>query len=46
MKNKLKRFRLSARLGEKMFFTTVGAAFSRYLKTREVEWDDGEDRTP
>jgi len=46
VKDKLKRFGLFARLGEELFFPTMGAAVSRYLKTHTVEWDDWEDRTP
>ena len=46
VKDKLKRFGLFARLGEKLFFPTTGSAVSSYLKTHAVEWDDWEDRTP
>jgi high affinity sulfate transporter 1 len=46
VKDKLKRFGLFARLGEEMFFPTMGSAVSRYLKTHTVEWDDWEDRNP
>jgi len=46
VKDKLKRFGLFARLGEDLFFPTMGAAVGSYLKTHAVEWDDWEDRTP
>ncbi len=46
VKDKLKRFELLTRLGEKTFFTTVGEAVSVYLATHPVEWVDWEDRTP
>ena len=46
VKDKLKRFGLFARLGEEMFFPTVGSAVSSYLTTHAVEWDDWEDRRP
>jgi MFS superfamily sulfate permease-like transporter len=40
VKDKLKRFGLFARLGEEMFFPTVGAAVSSYLETHAVDWVD------
>ncbi len=46
VKDKLKRFGLFARLGEELFFPTVGSSVSRYLKTHAVEWNDWEDRNP
>ena len=46
VKDKLKRFGLFARLGEDMFFPTVGVAVSGYLKRFNVAWDDWEDRQP
>ncbi len=46
VKDKLKRFGLFARLGEELFFPTIGAAVSGYLKTHPVEWVDWEDRSP
>jgi MFS superfamily sulfate permease-like transporter len=45
VKDKLKRFGLFARLGEDIFFPTLGAAVSRYLKTHTVDWEDWEDRS-
>jgi high affinity sulfate transporter 1 len=46
VKDKLKRFGLFARLGEEIFFPTMGAAVSSYLATHPVEWEDWEDRRP
>jgi high affinity sulfate transporter 1 len=45
VKDKLKRFGVFARLGEDMFFATVGEAVSAYLASRPVEWTDWENRT-
>ena len=44
VKDKLKRFGLYTRFGEKTFFATVGEAVSAYLATRPIEWTDWEDR--
>ncbi len=44
VKDKLKRFGLFARLGEEVFFPTMGAAVGRYLETHSVAWVDWEDR--
>ena len=44
VKDKLKRFGLYTRLGEQMFFATVGEAVSAYLAARPTEWIDWEDR--
>jgi high affinity sulfate transporter 1 len=46
VKDKLKRFGLFARLGEEVFFPTLGAAVGRYLDNHEVEWIDWEERAP
>jgi high affinity sulfate transporter 1 len=46
VKDKLKRFGLFARLGEEIFFPTLGEAVSSYLKTHRVAWEDWEDRRP
>lgn len=46
VKDKLKRFELFARLGEKTFFTTIGEAVGEYLATHRVEWVDWEERSP
>ena len=44
VKDKLKRFGLYARLGERTFFATIGEAVSAYLATHPVEWVDWEDQ--
>jgi high affinity sulfate transporter 1 len=44
VKDKLKRFGLYDRFGEKFFFPTIGEAVDAYLKTYSVEWVDWEDR--
>jgi len=44
VKDKLKRFGLYERFGEKSFFPTIGEAVDAYLKTYNVEWVDWEDR--
>jgi high affinity sulfate transporter 1 len=46
VKDKLKRFELFERFGERTFFRTLGEAVSAYLASRPVEWVDWEDRTP
>jgi high affinity sulfate transporter 1 len=46
VKDKLKRFGLFARLGEEIFFPTLGEAVSTYLKTHPVDWEYSEDRRP
>ena len=46
VKDKLKRFELFTRFGEKTFFATLGEAVSAYLASHPVEWVDWEDRTP
>jgi high affinity sulfate transporter 1 len=46
VKDKLKRFGLFTRFGERTFFATVGEAVSAYRATHPVEWIDWEDRTP
>ena len=43
VKDKLKRFGLFSRLGEKRFFATLGEAVSRYLESHPVAWVDWED---
>jgi MFS superfamily sulfate permease-like transporter len=43
VKDKLKRFGLFARLGEHLFFATVGQAVNAYLKQYPVEWVDWEE---
>jgi high affinity sulfate transporter 1 len=46
VKDKLKRFGLFSRFGEKMFFATVGESVSVYLDAHPVEWVDWQDRKP
>jgi high affinity sulfate transporter 1 len=46
VKDKLKRFGLFTRLGEQIFFATLGEAVSAYLSTHSVEWVDWKDRAP
>ena len=44
VKDKLKRFGLFRRLGEKRFFATIGEAVSSYVEAEGVKWEDWEDR--
>ncbi len=44
VKDKLKRFGLFSRLGERRFFATIGEAVSHYLESQSVVWVDWEDR--
>jgi MFS superfamily sulfate permease-like transporter len=44
VKDKLRRFELFGRFGEKRFFATVGEAVNAYLQAHSVEWVDWEDR--
>ena len=44
VRDKLKRFELFERFGEKTFFTTLGQAVNAYLASHPVEWVDWEDR--
>ena len=46
VKDKLKRFELFERFGERTFFGTLDEAVSAYLASHPVEWVDWEDRTP
>jgi len=46
VKDKLKRFGLFARIGEKFFFPTLGAALRSYLESHDVQWEDWEDQRP
>ena len=46
VKDKLKRFGLYAKIGEELFFPTLGAAVGTYLETHPVDWVDWEDRPP
>jgi MFS superfamily sulfate permease-like transporter len=40
VKDKLKRFGVFKKFGEKVFFPTVGSAVEGYLATHDVEWDE------
>ena len=42
VKDKLKRFGLFARFGERTFFATIGEAVKAYLAVHDVEWTDWE----
>ena len=44
VKDKLKRFGLFRRLGEKRFFATIGEAVGSYVEAEGVKWEDWEDR--
>ena len=44
VKDKLKRFELFERFGERTFFGTLGEAVSAYLASHPVEWVDWEDQ--
>jgi high affinity sulfate transporter 1 len=44
VKDKLKRFGLFKRFGERSFFATVGEAVNAYLEAHPVEWTDWEER--
>jgi len=44
VKDKLKRFGLFPKIGERSFFPTIGAAVSSYLESHAVDWVDWEDR--
>jgi high affinity sulfate transporter 1 len=44
VKDKLKKFELFTRFGEKTFFATLGEAVKAYRKTFAVEWLDWEER--
>src|SRR5215510_9218600 len=45
VKDKLKRFGLFTRFGERNFFATLGEAVDVYLETYRVEWVDWKDRS-
>jgi MFS superfamily sulfate permease-like transporter len=46
VKDKLKRFGLYTRFGERIFHATIGEAVSEYRATRAVDWQDWEDAEP
>ena len=44
VKDKLKRFDLYTKFGERMFFATLGEAVSAYLAMSGVEWVDWQEK--
>jgi MFS superfamily sulfate permease-like transporter len=44
VKDKLRRFGLFERLGERAFFATVGEAVKAYVEAFGIEWQDWKDR--
>jgi MFS superfamily sulfate permease-like transporter len=46
VKDKLKRFGVFKKLGERSFFPTTGAAVEGYLATHDVPWEDPESLKP
>ena len=44
VKDKLKRFGIFTRLGERTFFSTLGEAVNAFLEAHDVEWVDWQDR--
>ena len=44
VKDKLKRFGVFARVGEDMFFATLGEAVSAYVEMYNIDWVDWQDR--
>jgi hypothetical protein len=44
VKDKLRRFGLFARLGDKAFFATVGEAVKAYVEIYRIEWQDWKNR--
>jgi high affinity sulfate transporter 1 len=44
VKDKLKRFGLFSRLGEEIFFPTLGEAVNTYVRTQQVAWVDWQER--
>jgi hypothetical protein len=44
VKDQLKRFGVYRKLGEHLFFHTIGEAVKAYLKAYPVPWDDWETR--
>jgi MFS superfamily sulfate permease-like transporter len=44
VKDKLKRFGVFSRLGEDMFFATVGESVNAYLSRHDVDWKDWEEK--
>ncbi len=46
VKDRLKQYGLFTKLGDDLFFRTIGQAVDGYLKTHPVEWSDWEDQVP
>ncbi len=46
VKDRLKQYGLFTKLGDELFFRTVGQAVDGYLKAHPVEWRDWEDEAP
>jgi high affinity sulfate transporter 1 len=46
VKDELKHYEAFKKLGENLFYNTVGEAVKAYLKVSQVEWVDWEDRQP
>jgi high affinity sulfate transporter 1 len=46
VKDKLKRFGVFQKLGESLFFPTIGTAVDAYLRSHDVVWEDWEEREP
>jgi MFS superfamily sulfate permease-like transporter len=44
VKDKLARFGLTERFGDKPYFTTIGEAVNAYVDSHRVDWVDWEDR--
>ena len=45
VKDRLKRYGLFTKLGEDLFFPTIGQAVDRYLEAHQVEWSDWDEET-
>lgn len=43
VKDRLKHYGLFAKLGEELFFPTLGGAVNHFLETHQVQWVDWED---
>jgi hypothetical protein len=44
VKDELRRFGLFARLGEQMFFPTLGEAVRAYVEAYGIQWEDWKER--
>ena len=45
-KDRLKQYGLFTKLGDDLFFRTIGQAVDGYLKTNQVEWTDWDEAPP